>query len=48
MKLGEQWPDKYNLDTLRILGSVGEPPNPEAFDWYYRVIGKNRCPIVDT
>ncbi len=48
MKLGEQWPDKYNLRTLRILGSVGEPLNPEAFEWYYRVIGKNRCPIVDT
>ncbi len=48
MKLGEQWPDKYNLSTLRILGSVGEPLNPEAFEWYYRVIGKNRCPIVDT
>jgi acetyl-CoA synthetase len=48
MKVGEQWPDKYNLSTLRILGSVGEPLNPEAFEWYYRVIGKNRCPIVDT
>ncbi|RPI39655.1 MAG: acetate--CoA ligase [Methanoregulaceae archaeon] len=48
MKLGEQWPDKYNLSSLRILGSVGEPLNPEAFEWYYRVIGKNRCPIVDT
>ncbi|MFA4876819.1 MAG: acetate--CoA ligase [Methanoregula sp.] len=48
MKLGEEWPDKYNLSTLRILGSVGEPLNPEAFEWFYRVIGKNRCPIVDT
>jgi acetyl-CoA synthetase len=48
MKLGEEWPDKYNLSTLRILGSVGEPLNPEAFEWYYRVIGKNRCPIIDT
>ena len=48
MKLGEVWPDKYNLSSLRILGSVGEPLNPEAFDWYYRVIGKNRCPVVDT
>jgi acetyl-CoA synthetase len=48
MKLGEQWPDKYNLSSLRILGSVGEPLNPEAFEWYYRVIGKNRCPVVDT
>ncbi len=48
MKLGEQWPDKYNLSTLRILGSVGEPLNPEAFEWYYHVIGKGRCPILDT
>ncbi len=48
MKLGEEWPDKYNLSTLRLLGSVGEPLNPEAFEWYYRVIGKNRCPILDT
>jgi acetyl-CoA synthetase len=48
MKLGEEWPDKCNLSSLRILGSVGEPLNPEAFEWYYRVIGKGRCPIVDT
>jgi acetyl-CoA synthetase len=48
MKLGEEWPNKYNLSTLRILGSVGEPLNPEAFEWYYKVIGKNRCPIIDT
>jgi acetyl-CoA synthetase len=48
MKMGETWPDKYDLSSLRILGSVGEPLNPEAFEWYYRVIGKNRCPIVDT
>jgi acetyl-CoA synthetase len=48
MKLGEEWPDKYNLSTLRILGSVGEPLNPEAFEWYYHVIGKDRCPIIDT
>jgi acetyl-CoA synthetase len=48
MKLGEQWPEKSNLSSLRILGSVGEPLNPEAFEWFYRVIGKNRCPIVDT
>jgi len=48
MKLGEEWPNKYNLSTLRILGSVGEPLNPEAFEWYYKVIGRNRCPIIDT
>ena len=48
MKMGESWPGKYDLSSLRIIGSVGEPLNPEAFDWYYRVIGKNRCPILDT
>jgi acetyl-CoA synthetase len=48
MKMGESWPGKYNLDSLRIIGSVGEPLNPEAFEWYYRVIGKMRCPILDT
>jgi len=48
MKLGEQWPAKYNLSTLRLLGSVGEPINPEAWMWYHRVIGGGRCPIVDT
>jgi acetyl-CoA synthetase len=48
MKLGEEWPDKYDLSSLRIIGSVGEPLNPEAFEWYYKVIGKSRCPIVDT
>jgi acetyl-CoA synthetase len=48
MKMGESWPNKYNLNSLRIIGSVGEPLNPEAFEWYYRVIGKQRCPILDT
>lgn len=48
MKYGESWPDKYNLESLRILGSVGEPLNPEAFEWFYRVIGKSKLPIVDT
>ncbi len=48
MKHGEEWPQKYDLASLRILGSVGEPLNPEAFEWYYQVIGKSRCPIVDT
>jgi acetyl-CoA synthetase len=48
IRLGEEWPDKYNLGTLRLLGSVGEPINPEAWMWYHRVIGKDRCPIVDT
>jgi len=45
---GEQWPLRYDLSSLRLLGTVGEPINPEAWMWYYRVIGKERCPIVDT
>jgi acetyl-CoA synthetase len=48
IRLGEEWPNKYNMSSLRILGSVGEPINPEAWLWYHRVIGKERCPIVDT
>jgi acetyl-CoA synthetase len=48
MKMGEAWPGKYDLSSLRIIGSVGEPLNPEAFEWYYRVIGKKKCPILDT
>jgi acetyl-CoA synthetase len=48
MKMGEIWPNKYNLSSLRVIGSVGEPLNPEAFEWYYKVIGKTRCPIIDT
>ncbi|MDG6243147.1 MAG: acetate--CoA ligase [Methanolobus sp.] len=48
MRMGEEWPGKYNLSSLRILGSVGEPLNPEAFEWYYHVIGKKRCPVLDT
>ncbi len=48
MKMGEVWPDKYNLNSLRIIGSVGEPLNPEAFEWYYHVIGKDKIPILDT
>jgi acetyl-CoA synthetase len=48
MKLGEQLPGKYDLSRLRLLGSVGEPINPEAWMWYHRVIGGGRCPIVDT
>ena len=48
MKLGEALPAKYDLSRLRLLGSVGEPINPEAWMWYHRVIGKGRCPIVDT
>ncbi len=48
MKLGEEIPGRYDLSRLRLLGSVGEPINPEAWIWYHRVIGKGRCPIVDT
>jgi acetyl-CoA synthetase len=48
IRLGEEWPNKYDLSSLRVLGSVGEPINPEAWMWYHRVIGKSRCPIVDT
>jgi acetyl-CoA synthetase len=48
MKEGDAWVDKHDLSSLRILGSVGEPINPEAWMWYYHVIGKDRCPIVDT
>ena len=48
MKWGEEWPDKHDLSKLRLLGSVGEPINPEAWMWYHRVLGKERCPIVDT
>jgi len=48
MRLGDEWPAKYKLDTLRILGTVGEPINPEAWIWYYEKIGHNRCPVVDT
>ncbi len=48
MRFGEAWPNRHDLSSLRLLGSVGEPINPEAWKWYYRVIGKNRCPIMDT
>jgi acetyl-CoA synthetase len=48
MRFGESWPNKHDLSSLRLLGSVGEPINPEAWRWYYRVIGKEKCPIMDT
>jgi acetyl-CoA synthetase len=48
MRWGDQWPNKHDLGSLRLLGTVGEPINPEAWMWYYNVIGKKRCPIVDT
>ncbi len=48
IKNGDQWPAQHDLSSLRLLGSVGEPINPAAWEWYHRVIGKERCPIVDT
>src|SRR5579871_216867 len=48
MKWGVEWPQKHDLSSLRLLGSVGEPINPEAWIWYHEVIGGKRCPIVDT
>ncbi len=48
IKWGDEWPKKHDLSSLRLLGSVGEPINPEAWMWYYRTIGGGRCPVVDT
>jgi acetyl-CoA synthetase len=48
MKLGDEIPARHDLSRIRLLGSVGEPINPEAWMWYHRVIGRERCPIVDT
>ena len=48
MKFGADLPKQYDLDKLRLLGTVGEPINPEAWMWYHEVIGQNRCPIIDT
>ncbi|HEX7086778.1 MAG TPA: acetate--CoA ligase [Vicinamibacterales bacterium] len=48
MRWGPEWPAKHNLSSLRLLGSVGEPINPEAWIWYHLYIGRERCPIVDT
>jgi acetyl-CoA synthetase len=48
IKWGPQWPEKYDLGSLRLLGSVGEPINPKAWLWYHKVIGAEHCPIVDT
>ena len=48
MREGEDWVKKTSRKSLRLLGSVGEPINPEAWEWYYRVVGDSRCPIVDT
>jgi acetyl-CoA synthetase len=48
MRFGEAWPNRHDLSSLRLLGTVGEPINPEAWRWYYHNIGKDRCPIMDT
>ncbi|MCO5189285.1 MAG: acetate--CoA ligase [Anaerolineae bacterium] len=48
MRFGETWPQRHDLSSLRLLGSVGEPINPEAWKWYHRVIGNESCPIMDT
>jgi acetyl-CoA synthetase len=48
MRDGDEWPARHDMNSLKILGSVGEPINPEAWMWYHEVIGKGRCPIVDT
>jgi acetyl-CoA synthetase len=48
MKSGDDYVTKYDKSSLRILGSVGEPINPEAWRWYHGVVGEGRCPIVDT
>ena len=48
MKFGDQIPDSFDLSTLRLLGTVGEPINPEVWRWYFNIIGKKKCPIIDT
>jgi acetyl-CoA synthetase len=48
MRFGASWVDKHDISTLRLLGSVGEPINPEAWKWYHEVVGKGKCPIMDT
>ncbi len=48
IRQGDSWPEAHDLSSLRLLGSVGEPINPAAWEWYHRVIGRERCPIVDT
>ncbi|MGM2842397.1 AMP-binding protein, partial [Bacillus cereus group sp. Bce002] len=48
MGQGPDWVEKHDLSSLRVLGSVGEPINPEAWNWYDKHVGKGKCPIVDT
>ena len=48
MKFGDELPNSFNLSTLRLLGSVGEPINPKVWKWYFKIIGKEKCPVIDT
>ena len=48
MKFGDDIPNSFNLSSLRLLGTVGEPINPEVWKWYFKIIGKEKCPIIDT
>ncbi len=48
MRFGHAWPNRHDLSSLRLLGSVGEPINPEAWRWFYKYIGKEKCPVMDT
>ena len=48
MKFGDDIPNSFDLSTLRLLGTVGEPINPEVWKWYFKTIGKEKCPIIDT
>jgi len=48
MKWGDEWPAKHDLSSLRLIGTVGEPINPEAWMWYHKTIGHKNCPIIDT
>ncbi|MEZ4771346.1 MAG: acetate--CoA ligase [Caldilineales bacterium] len=48
MRFGDAWPQRHDLSSLRLLGSVGEPINPEAWRWYHKIIGREKCPIMDT
>ncbi len=48
MRFGDSWPQRHDLSSLRLLGSVGEPINPKAWEWYYEIIGNKKCPIMDT
>lgn len=48
MRMGDEWVEKHEMKSLRLLGTVGEPINPDVWEWYYKFVGKNRCPVMDT